>query len=97
MNDACSIIKEIPRFESSFKYFTADNYLGVLKCTLAGCLLTTLVQSSSATLGITISLATQGVIGFETAAALVLGENIGTTITALLASLGVTTNAKCAA
>jgi len=97
MKDACAIIKETPQFESSFKYFTADNYLGVLKCALAGCLLTTLVQSSSATLGITISLATQGVIGYETAAALVLGENIGTTITALLASLGATTNAKRAA
>ncbi len=97
MKDACAIIKETPQFESSFKYFTADSYLGVLKCALAGCLLTTLVQSSSATLGITISLATQGVIGYETAAALVLGENIGTTITALLASLGATTNAKRAA
>lgn len=97
MKDACAIIRETPQFESSFKYFTADNYLGVLKCALAGCLLTTLVQSSSATLGITISLATQGVIGYETAAALVLGENIGTTITALLASLGATTNAKRAA
>ena len=97
MKDACAIIKETPQFESSFKYFTADTYLGILKCALAGCLLTTLVQSSSATLGITISLATQGVIGYETAAALVLGENIGTTITALLASLGATTNAKRAA
>ncbi len=97
MKDACAIIKETPQFESSFKYFTADNYLGVLKCALAGCLLTTLVQSSSATLGITISLASQDVIGYETAAALVLGENIGTTITALLASLGATTNAKRAA
>ncbi len=97
MKDACAIIKETPQFESSFKYFTADSYLGVLKCALAGCLLTTLVQSSSATLGITISLAIQGVIGYETAAALVLGENIGTTITALLASLGATTNAKRAA
>ncbi len=97
MKDACAIIKETPQFETSFKYFTADSYLGVLKCALAGCLLTCLVQSSSATLGITISLATQGVIGYETAAALVLGENIGTTITALLASLWATTNAKRAA
>ncbi len=55
------------------------------------------MQSSSATLGITISLATQGVITYETAAALVLGENIGTTITAFLASLGATTNARRAA
>ncbi len=69
----------------------------MLKCALVGCVLTTLVQSSSATLGITISLAFQGVISYETAAALVLGENIGTTITALLASLGATTNARRAA
>src|SRR5690606_18969778 len=62
-----------------------------------GCLMTVLVQSSSATLGITISLAVQGVIGYPTAAALVLGENIGTTITAYLASLGATTNARRAA
>ena len=97
MKDACAIIKETPQFESSLQYFTTDTYLGVMKCAMAGCLLTTLVQSSSATLGITISLATQGVIGYETAVALVLGENIGTTITALLASLGATTNAKRAA
>lgn len=97
MKEACANIRDYPQFESSFQYFTADTYLGVLKCAMAGCLLTTLVQSSSATLGITISLAYTGVIGYETAAALVLGENIGTTITALLASLGATTNAKRAA
>lgn len=97
MKDACSIIKDVPQFEAAFQYFSADTYLGVLKCALAGCLLTTLVQSSSATLGITISLAFTGVINYESAAALVLGENIGTTITALLASLGATTNAKRAA
>ncbi|MDD7984924.1 Na/Pi symporter [Lentisphaera marina] len=64
---------------------------------LVGCILTVIVQSSSATLGITIALATTGVIPFETAAALVLGENIGTTITAFLTSIGASTNAKRAA
>lgn len=97
MKEACAIIKETPDFESWFQKFQADNYFGVLKCAMAGCILTTMVQSSSATLGITISLAFQGVISYETAAALVLGENIGTTITALLASLGATTNARRAA
>jgi phosphate:Na+ symporter len=87
MKDACKIIKEMPQFEAWFQAFTADNYLGVMKCAMIGCLLTVLVQSSSATLGITISLAFEGIIGYETAAALVLGENVGTTITALLASL----------
>ncbi len=97
MKDACSIIKEMPDFEAWFLKFRADTYPGVLKCAFAGCILTFLVQSSSATLGITISLAYQGVIPYETAAALVLGENIGTTITAFLASLGATTNARRAA
>ncbi|QDV28063.1 Na/Pi cotransporter family protein [Aureliella helgolandensis] len=97
MKDACSTIKDLPDFEAWFHKFNADNYLGVLKCALAGCVLTTMVQSSSATLGITISLATQGIISYPTAAALVLGENIGTTITAFLASLGTTTNARRAA
>lgn len=97
MKDACAIIKEDPNFEAWFQRFKADNYLGVLQCALAGCVLTMLVQSSSATLGITISLAFQGIISYETAAALVLGENIGTTVTAFLASLGATTNARRAA
>lgn len=97
MKDACSIIKANPAFEAWFHQFQADSYFGVLKCALVGCLLTVLVQSSSATLGITISLAYQGVISYETAAALVLGENVGTTITAFLASLGATTTARRAA
>ncbi len=97
MKDACATIKDIPDFEAWFAKFNADTYAGVLKCAAVGCILTTLVQSSSATLGITISLATQGVISYPTAAALVLGENIGTTITAFLASLGTTTHARRAA
>lgn len=97
MKDACSFIKDLPDFEAWFQRFQADNYFGVLKCALVGCIMTTIVQSSSATLGITISLALQGIISYETAAALVLGENIGTTITAYLASIGATTNARRAA
>ena len=97
MKEACAIIKELPEFEAWFHKFNADSYPGVLKCAMVGCIMTMVVQSSSATLGITISLATQGVISYPTAAALVLGENIGTTITAFLASLGTTTNARRAA
>jgi phosphate:Na+ symporter len=97
MKGGVKVIKTIPEFKEAFTYFTADSYFGVLQCAFIGCLLTIAVQSSSATLGITIALASQGVIEFETAAALVLGENIGTTITAWLASIGTTTNAKRAA
>ncbi len=97
MKNGFSVIKELPDFEAWFARFDASTYFGVLKCAAVGCLLTFIVQSSSATLGITISLAAIGVIPFETAAALVLGENVGTTITAWLASLGATTNARRAA
>ncbi|HUT01557.1 MAG TPA: Na/Pi cotransporter family protein [Phycisphaerae bacterium] len=97
MKNGFKPLRDAPDFERWFHLFRADSYFGVLKCAMVGCVLTLIVQSSSATLGITIGLATTGVIPFETAAALVLGENIGTTITAYLASLGATTNAKRAA
>ncbi len=97
MKEGAALVKELPDFEAWFQRFQADTYPGVLLCALVGCVLTVLVQSSSATLGITISLAFQGVISYETAAALILGENLGTTITAYLASLGATTVARRAA
>ena len=87
-------LKDMPEFVEWFSRFSPDTYFGVLKCCLVGAALTAIVQSSSATLGITIGLASIGVIDFYTAAALVLGENIGTTITAYLASLGASVNAK---
>ncbi len=94
MKDGFKPIRGMPAFEAWFHQFSADSYLGVLQCALVGCVLTVIVQSSSATLGITIALAFSGVLTFETAAALVLGENIGTTITAFLASIGATANAR---
>jgi phosphate:Na+ symporter len=97
MKDGFAPMKDVPMFVEAFAWFEADTYWGVLKCAAIGCLLTLLVQSSSATLGITIGLAATGVIPFTTAAALVLGENIGTTITVVLASIGATTVAKRAA
>lgn len=90
-------IKEMPGFVEWFHRFQPDNYLGVLKCVLVGAAVTAIVQSSSATLGITMALALTGAIDYQTAAALILGENIGTTITAILASLGAATNARRAA
>ncbi len=90
-------LRDMPEFIAWFSRFTPDSYFGVLRCCLIGALVTAIVQSSSATLGITMGLVGTGVINFETAAALVLGENIGTTITAGLASLGASTNAKRAA
>jgi len=97
MKDGFYPLRDMPGFIAWFSKFTPDSYFGVLRCCLVGTLVTAIVQSSSATLGITMGLAGTGVINFETAAALVLGENIGTTITAGLASLGASTNAKRAA
>jgi phosphate:Na+ symporter len=64
---------------------------------MVGAAVTAIIQSSSATIGITMALAFSGAIDYQTSAALVLGENIGTTITAFLASLGTSTNARRAA
>ncbi len=97
MSEGFKPLRGMPEFVEWFHAFQADTYFGVIKCALVGCLLTAVIQSSSATLGITMGLASTGVIHFETAAALVLGENIGTTITAFLASLGTGTNARRAA
>jgi phosphate:Na+ symporter len=103
MKNGFKPIKGLDSFEAWFHAFDVMKdgggiaYVNVIKCALVGMILTMIVQSSSATLGITIGLAATGVINYPTAAALVMGENIGTTITALLASIGTTTNAKRAA
>ena len=97
MSSGLKPIKDMPAFVEFFHKFSADSFSGVILCALVGMLTTALVQSSSATLGITITLAVQGLITPETGIALVLGENIGTTITAYLASLGTNVNAKRAA
>ncbi len=80
-----------------FHAFEATTYWGIIRCAFIGVMLTILLQSSSATLGITMGLASAGVIEFPTAAALVIGENIGTTITAYISSLGASKTAKRAA
>lgn len=61
---------------------------------LAGCVFTALIQSSSASVGILQALAGSGVIGLGSAAFVLFGQNIGTCITALLASIGTSRNAK---
>lgn len=97
MKEGGSPLKDMPRFIDWFHRFEPSTYLGVLRCCLVGTAVTAIIQSSSATLAITMTLAFNGVITFPTAAALVLGENIGTTITAFLASLNTSPNARRAA
>ena len=97
MSSSLSPLKELPFFIEMFKMFKVTSYATLLKASLVGAALTAIVQSSSATIGITIALASQGLIDYPTSVALVLGENVGTTITALLASIGAKANAKRAA
>ena len=86
--------REIQAFVANF---SGKGYLSVLVFLFLGIVLTLIVQSSSAAMAITVTLAIQGWIGFEESAAIVLGENIGTTVTAWLASIGTTVNARRAA
>lgn len=72
-------------------------YLSILMFVVIGTILTVVVQSSSAMMAVTLVMCAQGLIGFEVAAALVLGENIGTTITANMAALMANSTAKKAA
>lgn len=90
MNHGLAPIKNDPEFIAFFTRFSTDTYPGILLCVAMGALVTIMVQSSSATVGLTMTLAAQGLITFPTAMALVLGENIGTTITAEIATIGST-------
>ncbi len=78
-----------------FLMFSKQPWLGVL----AGTGVTLLIQSSAATVGLVMALGMQGVLPLESAIPIVLGDNIGTTITAILASIGAKRTAKqaCAA
>lgn len=90
-------LKDLPEFTAWMSQFGGETFAGLLFSVATGAILTVLVQSSSAMLGITIALASVGLISFEGAAALVLGENIGTTVTAQIAAVNGTTNARRAA
>lgn len=74
--------------------FAVVDTVSLLKVVLIGTIVTVMLQSSSAVMVITLTAAALGYVNFPTACALVLGENIGTTITANLASIGSTRNAK---
>ena len=88
MKDSLSPIKSDPGFIQFFTTFNTNSLGGVLLCVFMGTALTVAIQSSSATVGLTMALATSGLLNYSTALALVLGENIGTTITAQLSTLG---------
>lgn len=97
MKEAFESVRGSEDFEKVFLIANADTLKGRFLCVMIGMIVTAIIQSSSAALGVTISLATVGLIDFQTSVALILGQNIGTTITAILATLNASTNAKRAA
>lgn len=90
-------LKANPEILEFLSAYTDLGFLSVLIFIGIGTLLTVIVQSSSAALALTLVMANNGWIPFELAAAMVLGENIGTTITANLAALVANIHAKRAA
>lgn len=74
--------------------FRAEGLAEVLICLLLGVVMTVLTQSSSASIALTITAAASGMMGINGAAAMVIGANVGTTSTALIASIAATANAK---
>jgi phosphate:Na+ symporter len=86
-----------PDVLSFVKNYTSMGFESVLLFLFIGTILTIIVQSSSATVAITLIMCSKGWIPFEIAAAMVLGENIGTTITANLAALSANVPARRAA
>jgi len=73
---------------------TADGVTGILLFLSVGFIMTALTQSSSASIAITLTAATGGVVGPYAAAAMIIGANVGTTSTAVLSVIGATSNAK---
>jgi phosphate:Na+ symporter len=90
-------LRESQDFIAFFTKVDGSHYLSILLGVAIGTITTLAVQSSSATIGITIALASQGLLNYEGAVSLILGSNIGTTITAILASIGGNYHAKRAA
>ena len=92
MSGAVSGLAEVPAFTNLFLMFE-NPILGVL----AGAVLTGIIQSSSASVGILQALAETGCVTYGAAIPIIMGQNIGTCVTALLSSIGANKNAKRAA
>ena len=89
MSDAVAGLKEVPEFTNILTLFS-NPVLGVV----AGAVMTAIIQSSSASVGILQAISTTGAITFGSAIPLIMGMGIGTCITAVLASIGANKNAK---
>lgn len=92
MSGAVSGLRDVPAFQQMFLLFK-NPVLGVL----AGTILTAVIQSSSASVGILQALAVTGQVSYGAAIPIIMGQNIGTCVTAMLSSVGANKNAKRAA
>lgn len=92
MSSSVAPLAEVPQFVSILTAFS-NPVLGML----AGMLLTAIIQSSSASVGILQALCSTGILSYATALPIIMGQNIGTCVTALLSSIGATKNGKRAA
>lgn len=92
MSSSMAPLKDMPGFQQLFTY-TKNPFIGIL----VGALVTALIQSSSASIGILIAMAGMGVVSLDQAVYILYGQNIGTCITAILASVGASKTAKRAA
>ena len=92
MSGAIKGLKDVPEFQQLFLLFT-NPILGVV----AGAVLTAVIQSSSASVGILQALSSTGSVTYAAAVPIIMGQNIGTCVTAMLSSVGTTKNARRAA
>ena len=93
MSDAVSPLREVPAFTQLFVTLGGNPLLAIL----VGAGVTAIIQSSSASVGILQSLAAVGLIPFNAAIYIIMGQNIGTCVTAMMSSMGAKKNAKTAA
>ncbi len=93
MSDSMAGLKEVPAFTNLFVTMGSNPILGIL----VGAGVTAIIQSSSASVGILQSLAVAGLVPFNSAIYIIMGQNIGTCVTAMLSSMGAKKNAKTAA
>ena len=93
MSSAVAPLQESESFRNIFVVLGGNPFLGII----AGALVTAVIQSSSASVGILQSLAAAGLVPFNAAIYIIMGQNIGTCVTAMLSSVGAKRNAKTAA
>ena len=94
MSKGVSPIRENPEVSAVFTRMSADRMSGVFLIALCAMLLTAVIQSSAATIAIAMAMATQGLISYEVAIAVLFGANVGTTATGWIAAIGGTADAK---